>query len=93
MGLLLLLAALSGCTPSGQESNAGLSLVEIGERSLEAAEHEESQGNIGGANDSYRRSLWAFRYHEKLTGEQPLLLEEAQEGLGRTGGKPERRTP
>lgn len=60
------------------------SLVEIGEHSLERAEELESRGRSVDANVAYRRALWAFRYHERLTGEQPFLLDEALEGVERT---------
>ncbi len=77
--------ALSGCSEQRESHmSANLSLVEIGERSLETADRYESAGNLRDANISYRRALWAFGYHEKLTGEQPLLLDEAEEGARRT---------
>ncbi len=67
--------------------STNLSLVEIGERSLESAERFENAGNLREAEISYRRALWAFGYHEKLTGEQPLLLDEAEEGARRLGNR------
>lgn len=66
--------------------SANLSLVEIGERSLESAERFEAAGNTRDAEISYRRALWAFGYHEKLTGEQPILMDEAEEGARRLAG-------
>lgn len=78
-------ALVSGCAPEKEpDRGANQSLVEIGERALEAGEEMESQGRLGEAHLSYRRSLWAFRYHEKLTGEEPILLDEALDGLERT---------
>lgn len=69
------------------QKGAHQSLVEIGERSLEVAETMERDGQYPDAHASYRRALWAFNYHEHLTGEEPLLLEEAQEGVERTARK------
>lgn len=87
---LFLLAAttilLPGCENARVEDHgANQSLVEIGERSLEQAESLEGQGRASEANVAYRRALWAFRYHEKLIREQPFLLDEALEGIKRTG--------
>lgn len=65
--------------------SANLSLVEIGERSLESAERLESAGNLSDAEASYKRAVWAFGYHERLTGEQALLMDEAKEGAARLG--------
>ena len=83
--------ALSGC-PDDEERHmsTNLSLVEIGERSLESAERFEAAGNYRDADISYRRALWAFDYHEKLTGEQPILLDEAAEGARRLAGRRKR---
>ncbi len=61
--------------------SANLSLVEIGERSLESAERLEASGNLNDAEASYKRAVWAFGYHERLTGEQALLMDEAKEGV------------
>lgn len=79
-------SAFAGC-PGEQPGHmsANLSLVEIGERSLESAERFEAAGNLKDADISYRRALWAFRYHEKLTGEQAILMDEAREGAERLG--------
>ena len=90
----LLLAAcltLSGCPEANQgHMSANLSLVEIGERSLESAERFEAAGNYRDADISYRRALWAFGYHEKLTGEQPILLDEAADGAQRLARRAKR---
>lgn len=75
----------AGCAAIADEDmGANQSLVEIGEHSLEQGEALEGQGRGAEANVSYRRALWAFRYHEQLTGEQPFLLDEALEGAERT---------
>ena len=95
MALCLTLAAsgmLCGGCPEQKEPDKGAnqSLVEIGERSLEQAEEQERGGKNTDAYLSYKRALWAFRYHEKLTGEEPFLLDDALEGVDRTspgGGK------
>lgn len=89
--LLVALAAasclLSGCeTPGSEDYGAKQSLVEIGERSLEQAEQLEGKGRKAEANVAYRKALWAFRYHERLTMEQPFLLDDALEGIKRTAG-------
>lgn len=77
-----------GCAPDGHgHMSANLSLVEIGERSLESAERFEAQGNWRDADNSYRRALWAFDYHERLTGEQPILRDEAVDGAQRMAKK------
>lgn len=83
------LIVISGCgtTPDVDQAGAHQSLVEIGERSLELAESLENTGRAGEANASYRRAVWAFTYHEHLTGEEPLLMDEAAEGVRRTSGK------
>jgi hypothetical protein len=81
---MLCLAVLSGCTEEEHgHMSANLSLVEIGERSLESAERLEAAGNLGDAEASYKRAVWAFGYHERLTGEQALLMDEAKEGVSR----------
>ncbi len=81
------LFSLSGCAETMTvDKGANQSLVEIGERSLEEAESLENRGLTRDANIAYRRALWAFRYHEKLTGEQPFLLDEALDGTKRTVG-------
>ncbi len=67
--------------------SANLSLVEIGERSLESAERFEAAGHWRDADISYRRALWAFSYYERLTGEQPLLLDEAKDGARRLAAR------
>ncbi len=82
---LALSVALSGCAGTARpDQGANQSLVEIGERSLELGEELESENRVSEANLAYRRALWAFRYHERLTGEEPLLLDEAVDGLDRT---------
>ncbi len=80
------LCLLAGCfpPPAANDQGAHQSLVEIGERALETAEELENKDETAEANLYYRRALWAFRYHEQLTGEEPLLLEEALEGKKRT---------
>lgn len=87
--LILAGSLLSGCgkAPDIDQAGAHQSLVEIGERSLEMAEVMEGDGRDIEANASYRRALWAFTYHEHLTGEEPLLMEEAQDGFRRTSKK------
>lgn len=85
-GLLALCGGFlfSGCdVQTTNHMSANLSLVEIGERSLESAERFEAAGRWRDADISYRRALWAFSYHERLTGEQPLLLDEARNGTSR----------
>ncbi len=84
--LLLCVAIIPGCfsSPNANDQGAHQSLVEIGERALETAEELENQSESAEANLYFRRALWAFRYHEQLTGEEPLLLEEALEGKRRT---------
>ncbi|MCD8349122.1 MAG: hypothetical protein LUC93_00735 [Planctomycetaceae bacterium] len=87
---VLVAGLLAGCLLSGcadipePDKGANQSLVEIGERSLEEGEALESEGRKAEAQAAYRRSQWAFRYHEHLTGEEPFLLEEAIEGIKRT---------
>lgn len=79
---------IGGCSDIPEpDKGANQSLVEIGEHSLEEAERLEMQGKRGEASAAYNRSLWAFRYHEQLTGEEPFLLEEALDGIKRTGGR------
>lgn len=76
---------LAGCPEQmHDDKGANQSLVEIGELSLEQGEALESEGRKAEANVAYRRALWAFRYHEKLTSEQPFLLDEALDGIKRT---------
>ena len=88
MAAAILCAALAGCSDIPEpDKGANQSLVEIGEHSLEEAESLENKGRKGEALAAYRRSLWAFRYHEQLTGEEPFLLEEALEGIRRTEGR------
>jgi len=78
---------LAGCSKDETlDHGANQSLVEIGERSLEEGEAFEGRGRTRDANMAYRRALWAFRYHERLTGEQPFLLDEALDGAKRTAG-------
>lgn len=85
----IILLFLSGCEKISDLDQAGAhqSLVEIGERSLELAELKENDNQIAEANASFRRALWAFEYHEHLTGEEPLLMEEARDGVERTTPK------
>lgn len=85
--LCCLFAAGCGGAPDVDQAGAHQSLVEIGERSLELAEAKENDGLTAEANASYRRAQWAFTYHEHLTGEEPLLMEEAQDGVRRTSAK------
>lgn len=91
VGMACLLPAaflLSGCEePKTHQDVANQSLVEIGEISLEQAEALERDGRVREANVAYRRALWAFRYHEKLTREEPLLLDDALSGIRRTSGR------
>lgn len=72
------------------DKGANQSLVEIGELSLEQGEALENAGRVAEANMAYRRALWAFHYHEKLTKEQPFLLDEALGGIERTAANPGR---
>ncbi len=67
------------------QKGANQSLVEIGERAIEQGDSLESDGRVAEAHAAYRRALWAFRYHKHLTGEEPFLLDEAVEGVERTG--------
>ncbi len=74
-----------GCeTPIGGIDDANQSLVEIGEFSLEEGEHLENAGRKPEANKAFRKAVWAFGYHQQLTGEEPLLLYEAKQGVQRT---------
>lgn len=92
MGIAAYVLLIAGCGPVAEpDKGAHQSLVEIGEHSLEEAERLEMNGRKGEANAAYQRSLWAFRYHEHLTGEEPLLLDEAVEGIERTGGRRKKR--
>ncbi|MDR1533545.1 MAG: hypothetical protein LBU64_00370 [Planctomycetota bacterium] len=85
--ILLGLAWSPGCSEAaGGGRGLNQSLLEIGELSLEQAEKLEARGKSGEANILYRRALWAFRYHERLTGEQPFLLDDARDGARRTKG-------
>lgn len=76
---------LPGCGEEPEpDKGANQSLVEIGERSLEMAEELESDDKRVESHLAYKRALWAFRYHEQLTGEEPFLLDEALDGMERT---------
>ena len=77
---------VAGCSQMKDldQSGANQSLVEIGERSLEMGESMEDEGRTSEANLSYKRALWAFRYHQQLTGEEPLLLDDALDAVERT---------
>lgn len=82
---LALSLALAGCGEEPEpDKGANQSLVEIGERSLEHAEELEGSDRKVESNLAYKRALWAFRYHEQLTGEEPFLLDEALDGMERT---------
>lgn len=77
-----------GCEAVAEpDRGANQSLVEIGERTLEQAEELENEGRSAEANALYKRSLWAFRYHERLTGEEPFLLDDALDGIDRTSSR------
>ena len=98
--LLFLLAALvfsPGCNGKGgdkdPEAERRLSLTEIGERALGTGEMLEEQGLHRGALEAYERAVWAFVYHERLTGTAPLLLDDARENLTRLRQKPESKNP
>lgn len=79
---------LSGCGDEKEpDKGANQSLVEIGEHSLELAEDFEGRGRMTDANVEYKRALWAFRYHQRLTGEEPFLLDDALDGVERTDGQ------
>jgi hypothetical protein len=84
--LLSACALCAGCPEAKDldQKGANQSLVEIGERAIENGETLEGEGRASEANISYKRALWAFRYHQHLTGEEPLLLDEAVEGVERT---------
>jgi hypothetical protein len=82
--LPLIFFLLAGCAGGAGNRGRSQSLVEIGEQSLERAEAGERLNRPAEANVLYRRALWAFRYHERLTGEQPLLLDDALAGAKRT---------
>lgn len=91
----LLLAASGGCvapTSGGREGAAvpsRLSLIDIGERAMETGERLEDEELHLGALEAYRRALWAFEYHYRLTGREPLFLVEARESVARMeGGAP-----
>jgi|GEM_PF-2111113 hypothetical protein len=84
MAFLFVLLAPGCGAVAIDDAGARQSLVEVGERSLEDGERLENLDRIGEANTAYRRALWAFRYHERLTNEQPFLLDEAVEGVRRT---------
>lgn len=58
-------------------------LLDIGERSLDTGERLEEQGFRQGALEAYERAVWAFRYHERLTGDTPLLMEDALDSVER----------
>lgn len=73
-----------GCERSGGAADANQSLVEIGEYSLEEGEWLENAGRKPEANQAFRKAIWAFGYHQQLTGEEPLLLYEARQGVQRT---------
>ena len=64
----------------------GQSLRSIGEQALRAAEEFEDAGRLDAARALYSRAVWAFGYQFRLTGEEPLLLEAARDGLERSGG-------
>lgn len=80
---------MPGCqkTKDVDQTGAHQSLVEIGERSLEMAESLEDRGKTGEANAAFRRAIWAFTYHQHLTGEEPFLMDEAVDGVRRTSEK------
>ncbi len=79
---------LAGCESIEEpDRGANQSLVSIGERALEQAMEYEDRGRRGEAVVAYKRALWAFRYHEHLTGEEPFLMGDALEGLERTGAR------
>ena len=86
-GLLLVFGTGPGCQlptnlwpPRAEATNDNrkLSLVEIGERSLELGEKLEDQKLLVGALEAYNRAEWAFNYLQQLTGQTPLLLEDAR---------------
>jgi hypothetical protein len=85
LALVLCSCLFSGCFGDNHDGQVlGWSLVEIGEQSLDQAEILEKQKRLAEANILYRRALWAFRYHERLTGEQPFLLDDSLAGVRRT---------
>lgn len=88
--LLFILSLLCGGCAGDKPHDLGAnqSLVEIGELSLEQGESLERQGRTAEANVAYRKALWAFRYHERLTREEPFLTDEAIEGAQRTAQTP-----
>lgn len=89
---LLFSLLLTGCPfpvgptahrPHGGEDPSRLALLDIGERALEDGERQTREGQIQAALASYRKALWAFEYHQRLTGESPLFLEEVQDSIRR----------
>lgn len=84
--IIAALTLASGCdATSSPVDSSRQSLVEIGEHALEEAERLELDGRLADANQAYRKALWAFSYHQHLTREEPLLADEAEAGVRRTG--------
>ncbi len=83
------LLAVSGCWNGERATHPKvapgkrLSLVEIGEQALDAGLEHEEAGRYREALADYDRALWAFRYHQRLTGREPLLMQDAQESARR----------
>ncbi len=82
------LIACAGCNNRllGPRSDSGrtnthTSLVEIGEHALETGERLEEQGLTRGAMEAYQRALWAFSYHQRLTSESALLLDDVRDRI------------
>ena len=75
----------AGCPDQNPDrtARANLSLIEIGERSLDRGERLEREGKHAEALELYRQAEWAFSYHESLTGDAPLFLDDAQDKVSR----------
>lgn len=93
LGVWTMAGCEGGLWPAGRADSAApphMSLVEIGERALETGSTLEDRGLLDGAREAYARAVWALSYHQDLTGEAPLLLDDArgrQERLAPAGGR------
>ena len=72
---------LPGTHPGSHKTNTQTSLVEIGERAMETGERLEEQGLNKGALEAYQRARWAFSYHQRLTGESALFLDDVRDRI------------
>ena len=66
-----------------QLAKPGLSLTSIGVISNDLGEKYEEEGARDKALAHYRRAVWAFTQVEALTGERPVLLDDALDNLAR----------